>query len=160
ITRVVAALERALNDPSLLVVRDAAESLGSLGVPAVAPLLAGLLRHSSPTVREAAAHALEQMSNPAVLTILCDVLAEPTTTDNVRFSLVGALGKIGKEGNPADRQKVDLLKRLQTMLVRDNDPGVRSRAATVLGDLGSSADLALLWQRVTTNEDNRVQLKS
>jgi HEAT repeat protein len=158
--RVVAALEKAIGDPSVLVVRDAAESLGSLGVPAVAPLLAGLLRHPSAIVREAAAHALEQMSNPAVLTSLCDVLAAPDTSDNVRFSMVGALGKIGKEGRPTDRQKAELLKRLQTVLARDPDPGVRSRAATVLGDLGGPADLTLLWQRVTTNEDNRVQLKA
>lgn len=158
--RVVAALQTALADPSMLVVRDAAESLGSLGMPEVAPMLARLLHHPSQTVREAAAHALEQMSNPVALPELCDALTDPATSDNMRFSIVGALGKIGKDGNCSERQKSDVLRRLQTVLVKDSDPGVRSRAATVIGDLGTPAELAILWQRASANEDNRVQLKA
>src|SRR5262249_37062567 len=140
--RVLAALEKALSDSSLLVVRDAAESLGGMGSPEVAPMLANLLRHPSPLVREAAAHPLEQTSNARVLTDLSEALNDPATSDSMRFSIVGARGKVGKDGNPAPWQKADLLKRLHSVLARDPDPGVRSRAAAILGALATPAELA------------------
>jgi hypothetical protein len=45
-------------------------------------------------------------------------------------------------------------------MVRDADPGVRSRAATVLGECGSIMVLPSLWKRVLSTEDARVQEKA
>jgi HEAT repeat protein len=157
-TRAIAALEKALSDPSLAVVAEAVESMGSIGVPEAAPIVAGLLRHPSDPVRQAAARALELVAEVSTLNDLSAGLDDPTAS--VRFSVVGALGKIGQTEGLDDAQKQDLLKRLEQVLVRDGDPGVRSRAATVLGDLGTPAQLPLLWQRATATEDNRVQLKA
>jgi HEAT repeat protein len=156
--KVIAALEKALSDPSITVVSEAAESLGSLGVPEAAPILAGLLRHSSEPIRQAAARALEQVASVRVLDSLYVGLEDPSAS--VRFSLLGALARIGASAALSEPQREDLLRTLRHMLVKDGDPGVRSRAATVLGDLGSAADLSLLWQRVQATEDNRVQLKA
>jgi HEAT repeat protein len=154
--RAVAALEQALGDPSLAVVAEAAESLGSMKTPAAAPILTGLLRHPSDPVRQAAARALEQAATPVVLSDLTVGLDDAVA--GVRFSLVGALGRIGAAAS--DPQRAEIRKRLETILLKDGDPGVRSRAATVLGDLGTAADLPFLWQRVTAVEDNRVQVKA
>jgi HEAT repeat protein len=156
--RAIAALEKALSDPSLAVVAEAVESMGSLGVPEAAPIVAGLLRHPADPVRQAAARALEQVADVRTLVALSSGLEDPVA--GVRFNVVGALGKIGQSDSVEDVQKQHLLRRMEQVLVRDGDPGVRSRAATVLGDLGTPAHLALLWQRVTATEDNRVQLKA
>jgi len=156
--RAIAALEKALSDPSLTVVAEAVESMGSLGVPEAAPIVAGLLRHPADPVRQAAARALEQVANVQTLDALASGLEDPVPS--VRFNVVGAMAKLGQGDALTEAQKQDLLKRLEQVLVRDGDPGVRSRAATVLGDLGTPAQLSLLWQRVTATEDNRVQLKA
>src|SRR5262249_42756555 len=50
--------------------------------------------------------------------------------------------------------------RLENLVVRDVDPGVRSRAATVLGECGSAPVLPALWRRVVAGEDPRVQEKA
>lgn len=156
--RAIAALDKALGDPSLVVVAEAAESLGSLGVPETAPILAGLLKHPADQVRQAAARALELVANPDVLSDLLAALDDPVPS--VRFSLVGALSKVCGTAKLGEKQKADVLQRLQLVLVRDGDPGVRSRAATVVGDHGTPAELPILWQRVQATEDNRVQLKA
>jgi hypothetical protein len=49
---------------------------------------------------------------------------------------------------------------LEALLQRDADPGVRSRAATVLGSCGTAANLSALWQGVLAAEDGRVQEKA
>ncbi len=154
----VAALEKALSDPSLAVVAEAAESLGSLGVAASAPILARLLRHRAEPVRQAAARGLERVAAPVVLADLKTGLDDPAAS--VRFSLVAALGRTGAAATLSDQQRIEILRRLEAVLIQDTDPGVRSRAATVLGDLGTPAELPLLWRRVTATEDNRVQLKA
>jgi HEAT repeat protein len=157
-SRAVKALEKALSDPSLVVVAEAVESLGSLGVPEAAPIITGLLRHPADPVRQAAARALEQVADPPSLSALTTALDDPVP--GVRFHVVGALARLGQSEALEAPRKQELIRRLEQVLVRDGDPGVRSRAATVLGDLGSAAQLPLLWQRVTATEDSRVQVKA
>lgn len=157
--QVVPALQKALEDPSLEVVAEAAESLGTLGIPEAGPVLAALLRHPSAAVRQTAALGLERVANQAILDSLLDALNDPVVT--VRFSLVGALGRVAADGRGlGDVQRRTLLNRLEDLLVRDADPGVRSRAATVLGECGSAPQLATLWKRVQTTEEARVQEKA
>ncbi len=156
--RAMAALEKALQDPMLNVVASAAESLGALNFPEAAPIVASLLKHPDDAVRLAASNALENIANPTVLPDLLSSLDDASA--GVRFALVGALGKMVSRANLTENQQVELMKQLQKLLLNDSDPGVRSRVATVLGDIGSPADLPLLWQRVRTNEDNRVQVKA
>lgn len=156
---VVPALQKALEDPALEVVIEAAESLGSLGVPEVSPVLTALLRHTSEPVRQAAAQALERGADFGVLDGLLAALDDPVAS--VRFSLVGALGHAAADGKALSvPQRNRLLERLEGLLLRDSDPGVRSRAATVLGQIGSPALLATLWRRVQATEDSRVQEKA
>lgn len=157
--QVVAALQKALEDPSWEVVVEAAEDLGSLGVPEAGPVLTALLHHSSDAVRQTAARALERVADVTVLDSLLAALADSAVA--VRFSLVGAIGHAAGDGRtliPAQRAR--LLDRLQDLLERDPDAGVRSRAATVLGQCGSADLLPVLWHRVQAAEDSRVQEKT
>lgn len=156
---VVPALQKALDDPALEVVVEAAENLGALGVPEAGPVLTSLLRHPSEPVRQAAALALERVADGGVLDTLLDLLDDPAA--KVRFSLVGALGHAAGDGkalSAAQREK--LAARLEGLLRRDADPGVRSRAATVLGECGPPSSLAALWSRDRAGEDSRVQEKA
>jgi HEAT repeat protein len=157
--QIVPVLQRALADQALEVVVAAAEELGALGVPDAAPVLACLLRHPSAPVRLAAAQALEQVAVPAVIVGLLDALDDSAVT--VRFSLVGALGRAAGDGKAlTEAVYARLLERLEQVLVRDADPGVRGRAATVLGECGPPALLPVLWQRVLVAEEPRVQEKA
>lgn len=152
-------LQDALDDPALEVVVEAAEDLGALGAREAGPVLTGLLHHSSETVRQAAAQALERVAEPAVLPGLFDALDDSCAT--VRFNLVGALAHAAGDGaRLSEEQRKRLLARLETLVQRDSDSGVRSRAATVLGEYGSPAQLALLWRCVLAGEDARVQEKA
>lgn len=156
--QVVPALQKALDDASLEVVIEAAEGLGSLGIPEAGPVLTVLLRHPSGPVRQAAAQALERIADPAVLDGLLEALDDPVVT--VRFSLIGAIGHAASDGQGlTDAQRNRLIGRLEAALIRDSDPGVRSRAASVLGQCGQPSSLALLWRRVTAAEESRVQEK-
>jgi HEAT repeat protein len=157
--QVVPALQKALEDTSLEVVVEAAESLGTLGVPEAGPVLAVLLRHPSASVRQTAALALERVADRSTLDGLLAALDDPVVT--IRFSLVGALGHAAGDGRALNEtQHSRLLSRLEDVLVRDADPGVRSRAATVLGESGSPAVLPALWKRVRAREEDRVQEKA
>jgi HEAT repeat protein len=157
--RAVPALQKALEDSAFEVVIEAAEDLGMLGIPEAGPVLAALLQHPSAPVRQTAAQALERMADHTVLDGLLTALDDPSVT--VRFSLVGALGHAVGDGKILDAgQRRHLVERLETLLVRDTDPGVRSRAATVLGDVGSPSVLQTLWQRVLSSEESRVQEKA
>ena len=156
--RILAALEKALGDSALPVVASAAESLGMLKATQSGALLAALLRHYDDTVRQAAARALENVATQSIADSIYQALDDSPA--QVRFSLVGAIGQIGTREKLSDEQFANLIRRLGLLLVQDTDPGVRSRAATVLGDLGGPAELTLLWQRVRAKEDNRVQLKA
>jgi hypothetical protein len=49
---------------------------------------------------------------------------------------------------------------LQAILLKDADAGVRSRAASVLGECGQPSILPVLWQRMAAGEDSRVQEKA
>ena len=156
---VIPALQKALDDPSLEVVVEAAESLGTLGAPEAGPVLTVLLRHPSRSARQTAALALERVADVGVLDGLLQALDDPEAT--VRFSLVGALAHAAGDGHAlTDIQRLRLLGRLEGVLLRDADPGVRSRAATVLAECGSASVLPILWQRLLANEDPRVQDKA
>jgi HEAT repeat protein len=155
-TPILAALQKALKDPSLTVVAEATESIGATGAPQAALILAELLRHPSEGVRQAAARALEPIADERVLPDLLQALGDSAAS--VRFHVVGALGRIGVLGN--DQRKAEIAKRLQSLMLQDGDPGVRSRAAGIMGELGTPADLVFLWQRCQATEDERVKLKA
>jgi HEAT repeat protein len=156
---VVPLLQKALDDPELEVVVEAAEDLGALGVPEAGPVLAGLLQHPSEHVRQTAAQALERVADAAVLPRLLALKDDASVT--VRFSLLGALARAAGNGTGlSEDQQQQVLERLETALQRDADPGVRSRAATVLGECGTSAVLSPLWKCVRSSEDSRVQEKA
>jgi len=157
--RVIPALQKALDDPNLEVVVEAAESLGALGAPEAGPVLTVLLRHPSASVRQTAALALERVADISIVDGLLQALDDSDAT--VRFSLVGALGHAAGTGHTVGpEQRARLLAHLEGVFLRDGDPGVRSRAATVLGDCGSVAMMPTLWRRVQANEDVRVQEKA
>lgn len=169
---IVDALQRALEDKALEVVIEAAEGLGGLGEAEAAPVLTLLLRHPSAPVRQAAGQALERIASTQaleritdrkafenLLEALLEALDDPIVA--VRFSLVGAIGHtVGDGTNLNSPQRARLQDRLEAALVRDADPAVRSRAATVLGQCGSSALLPVLWRRVQAAEEGRVQEKA
>jgi HEAT repeat protein len=156
--RAIGALEKALGDGELLVVVEAAASLGTMDAPEAAPVLARLLKHPADRVRQAAAEALEQVTNANILADLHEGLYDPVAS--VRLSLVGALGNVAAGGKLKENEVAGVVKRLTDVLLRDSDPGVRSRAAAVIGKIGSPGDLPVLWERVRATEDNRVQLKA
>jgi HEAT repeat protein len=157
--QVMPLLQKALDDPALEVVVEAAEDLGALGALEAGPVLTGLLRHSSATVRQAAAQALERVAEVSVLPGLLSALDDHCAT--VRFNLVGALAHAAGDGTSlSEEQRKRLLARLEELLMHDSDPGVRSRAATVLGECAPPAQLATLWRCVLAGEDGRVQEKA
>ncbi len=149
-------LQKALEDSSLEVVAEAAEALGSLGASEAGPVLTGLLRHTSESVRQTAAQALERTADASLAEGLLKGLDDASVT--VRFSLVGAAGKALSGECPADARK-RLLTRLESALKRDADAGVRGRAAAVLGECGGAEQLAPLWETVQAGE-GRVQEKA
>lgn len=156
---VVPALRNALKDTAVEVVVEAAEDLGSLGLPDAGPVLANLLEHPSASVRQAAAQALERMADVSLLDGLLQALDDPVVM--VRFRLVGALGHAVGDGQAlSDEQRAALLDRLKRVLVGDADPGVRSRVASLLGACGSPTLLPVLWRRLAPTEDSRVQEKA
>ncbi len=157
--QVVPALQKALEDPAIEVVVEAAEDLGTLGVPEAGPVLTSLLCHQSENVRQTAAQALERVADATVLNSLLKAVDDPSVT--VRFSLVGALGRAVCECDTLpEEQRKRLLAKLEALMLHDSDPGVRSRAATVLGECGPPTVLPLLWRCVLSGEEARVQDKA
>lgn len=156
---VVPLLQKALSDPALEVVVAAAEGLGSLGIPEAGPVLTALLKHPSDPVRQTAAQALERVADGKVLDGLLEVIEDPAVT--VRFSLVGAIGRAAGDGQAlTEPQRARLFARLEELVLRDPDPGVRSRGATVLGQCGPPTELPFLYRRLQAQEDARVQDKA
>jgi HEAT repeat protein len=156
--QVVPALQKALDDPSLDVVVEAAEELGSLGALEAGPVLTGLLKHPSEAVRQTAAQALERVADASVFDGLLAGLDDPSGP--VRFSLLGAAARAAAGPGLKDAQRRKLGDKLEGLLLKDADPGVRSRAATVLGEVGTPAVLPVLWRCVLAGEDARVQEKA
>jgi HEAT repeat protein len=156
---VIPALQNALEDRALEVVVEAAEALSTLGAPEAGPVLTGLLRHPSEHVRQTAAQALERMADASLIDGLLKGLDDPSVT--VRFSLVGALGRVADDSKtmPGEQSK-RLMARLEGLLERDADAGVRSRAATVIGEHGGAGHLDTLWRVVRTSAEGRVQEKA
>ena len=167
---VIPALQKALEDKALEVVVEAAESLGMLRAPEAGPVLTGLLRHPSEHVRQTAAQALERMADATLIDGLLKGLDDPSVT--VRFSLVGALGRAAGSNDPArsengiagqtlsPEQRKRLLARLEHLLKHDADAGVRSRAATVIGEHAGPSHLVALWGMVQAGAEGRVQEKA
>jgi HEAT repeat protein len=157
--QVVPLLQKALNDPALEVVVEAAEDLGALGAPEAGPVLLGLLQHTSEPVRQTAAQALERVADRSVLDGLLEVKDEASVT--VRFSCVGALARaIGDSHDLEEGKLKQVVRRLEAFLQRDPDAGVRSRAATVLGECAPASTLSTLWKCCHSGEDVRVQEKA
>jgi HEAT repeat protein len=118
-----------------------------------------LLRHPSQPVRQTAALALERVADVTSLGALLEGLNDPAVA--VRFSLVGAVAhSAGDSRVLTETQRTQLTLRLEEVLLRDADPGVRSRAATVLGECGAPTVLPTLWGRILASEDARVQEKA
>jgi HEAT repeat protein len=156
---VIPALQKALDDKALEVVVEAAEALGTLGAPEAGPVLTGLLRHPSEHVRQTAAQALERTADASVLEGLQRGLDDPNVT--VRFNLLGAVARVASSGpSLTTEQRKRLLARLEGLLRRDTDPGVRARAATVLGECAGPAFLTTLWGHVQAGSEGRVQEKA
>ena len=155
---VIPDLQKALEDKALEVVVEAAEALGVLGAPEAGPVLTGLLRHPSEHVRQTAAQALERMADATLFDGLLRGLDDPSET--VRFSLVGALGRAADGKGLSSEQRKRLLQRLEGLLKNDDDPGVRSRAATVIGEQAGPASLDSLWRVVLAGAEGRVQEKA
>lgn len=155
---VVAVLQKALDDPALDVVVEAAEALGTLGASEAGPVLIRLLGHTSENVRQTAAQALERVADASLLDGLVKGLEDSSVT--VRFGLVGALARVLQDRGLPEGKKNQLLARLEGVLANDKDAGVRSRVAMVLGEYGSPALLRALWQCARTGEDERVQEKA
>jgi HEAT repeat protein len=155
---VIAALQKALDDRALEVVVEAAEALGALGAPEAGPVLTGLLRHPSEHVRQTAAQALERMADASLIDGLLRGLDDPAVT--VRFSLVGALGRAAEGRDLPAEQRKRLLARLGRLLRRDADAGVRSRAATVIGEHAGPPYLETLHGVVLAGAEGRVQEKA
>src|SRR5207247_7921602 len=76
--QVVPVLQKALEDPALEVVVEAAEDLGTLGVAEAGPVLTALLRHPSETVRQTAAQALERFADTSILCGQLKTIDEPS----------------------------------------------------------------------------------
>lgn len=149
----------ALDDPSIEVVVEAAEDLGTLGLPEAVPVLGRLLAHPQEAVRKISAQALERVADLSVIEPILRAMDDPLPL--VRFSLVGAMAQIlgtVKDIPPTDQLRLQA--RLEVVLLRDGDPGVRARAATALGEVGGPALLAILWRAVSTSDDSRVQDKA
>lgn len=157
---VIPALQKALDDPALEVVIEAAEDLGMLGALEAGPVITSLLQHPSGQVRQTAAQALERVADISEFDGILKGLND--TNVNVRFSLLGAMTRALEQSNVQlePTQQARLLNRLNTLLVKDVDPGVRSRAATVLGEIAPPSMLVPLWQVVKSAEDTRVQDKA
>jgi HEAT repeat protein len=158
---VIPALQKALEDRALEVVVEAAEALGTLGAPEAGPVLTGLLRHPSEHVRQTAAQALERTADASLLEGLLKGLDDPNVT--VRFCLLGALARasVSQGGQTLSaEQRKRLLDRLEGLMKRDAELGVRSRAATVLGECATPAFLPTLWGQVQAGGEARVQEKA
>jgi HEAT repeat protein len=149
------ALELSLLDSSPTVVAQAATSIGALRLPRSGLLLARLLKHPTEEVRLAASAALEAVASCQVYHQVLAALDD--ASPEARLYLVGCLGMIGDVDGLPEREQAQLLRKLESVLTQDVDPGVRSKAAAALGKVGGTAMLTVLWQRVQGNEDTRVQ---
>jgi hypothetical protein len=156
---VLPALQNALSDPALEVVVEAAEDLGSLGVPAAVPLLAGLLKHKEVAVRKTAAQALERIADIAVLEELLAGLEDLDV--GVRLGILGAVSRAVNQSKAIkEDDKLRLQSRMEIILLKDPDAGVRARSATLLGEFGTVSHLATLWKAAVAEGDPRIQEKS
>ena len=156
---VLPALQNALGDPALEVVVEAAEDLGSLGVPAAVPLLAGLLKHNAIAVRKTAAQALERIADISVLEELLVGLEDSEI--GVRLGILGAVSRAVNQAKfIKEDDKLRLQSRMEIILLKDPDAGVRARSATLLGDFGTVNHLATLWKAAIAEGDPRIQEKS
>jgi len=120
-------LRYALEDPSFIVRRRAVEIVARFGPQAkpMAPDLVQLLQDPQPDVHGAAEKALIQMGDDAI-----PALSGALKTNEVGFRnvLLVTLGHCGPKAVPI----------IVNLLKKDESPFIRSRAATTLGDAGST----------------------
>lgn len=149
-------LEGVLEDAIPSVSAAAVESIGKLNCPGTVKKLIALLRSTVPEeVRKAASEAISPIAS---LDVLNDLLtAVEDTVPEVRFHIVPALGQIAASAAINEATKKQIIQRVLRVLAQDRDAGVRSRAAYVMGNIGSPFELVVLWQSVKEGEDARVQ---
>jgi HEAT repeat protein/outer membrane protein assembly factor BamB len=140
------ALIRSLNDPDMVVARDAARALGALGVragPSV-PQLAKALSHRDPQIRLYVAEALASIGSDAAAATpdLAKALRDPVP--GVRWAACEALAAIGP---PAALSVPDLIEAL-----KDEFLYVRICAAGALGSIGSKTEKVLVALKDAAND--------
>jgi HEAT repeat protein len=117
----LATVAGALDDPDAAVQAAAAETLGSLGAGALAPLLAVTTQQRDERVLEAAAASLGELADPAAVPSLMEIAGGSHDT-LTRETAVASLGAIG------DTRALPLL----LELCRRGPPHVRRRAVVAL----------------------------
>ena len=128
-------------------VRDAPDGIAPVVIKVVRPSVVGTSQGTAGKLVRKEVVALGRLNERV-----------PQTPFVVRFSLIGAASHAaaGKKAL-SEQQRDKLLGRLREVMQKDTDPGVRSRAAMVLGECGQASVMAALWGRVSATEDNRVQ---
>ncbi len=150
---------KSLEDPAIEVVVEAAEDLSIRGQEAAVPFLANLLRSPQEPVRKISAQALERVANSTAIEAILKAMDDPQPL--VRFSLVGAMSHIlGQKEKISATDLLRLQSRLEVVLLRDGDSGVRARAASAMGETGGPSILGILWRAASSAEDARVQDKA
>jgi len=158
-TAIEAQIFKSLEDSAIEVVVEAAEDLSIRGQEAAVPFLANLLRSPQEPVRKISAQALERVANNTAIEAILKAMDDPQPL--VRFSLVGAMAHIlGQKEKISATDLLRLQSRLEVVLLRDGDSGVRARAASAMGETGGPPILGILWRAASSAEDARVQDKA
>jgi HEAT repeat protein len=131
--RAMEPLEAAITDPDPTVVATAAHFMGLTGSPDAIPLLAGLMRHATEAVREAALHAMaeiggKEIARPAVAALRDDSAAVRAAATHV----------IGVGGDPT--ATTALVRRLE----HEEDEGVLAEILLAIGRLAAPEALGVL----------------
>jgi HEAT repeat protein len=131
--RAMEPLEAALADADPTVVATAAHFMGLTGSPEAIPLLAGLMRHTTESVRETALHAMaeiggKEIARPAVAALRDDSAAVRAAATHV----------IGVGGDPAASDA--LVRRLE----HEEDEGVLAEILLAVGRLAAPEALGVL----------------
>jgi len=73
------------------------------------------------------------------------------TDVGVRLGILGAVSRaVNQAKTIKEEDKLRLQSRMELILLKDPDAGVRARSATLLGDFGSVNHLVTLWKAAIT----------